>query len=266
MTTLRKLAKRYLPIRLVRALETPLSFDQQFDIYLRNLTNVLADDANMTVQAGPFNKMKLTDHWGPLGAKLLGLYECELWSVIENAVQMSPDVIINVGCAEGYYAVGLARLVPSARVYAFDLNKAAQDRCHELAVVNGVAERVCVGEKCTSRIIQYLVKDAKRPLIIIDCEGGEREILLTDKVELFSYSNVIVECHDFIDRTITPRLVHTFSKTHFIMRIEQSSRNPHSIPILKDWSERDRWIVVMEGRGEPMHWLSMVPMLDRSVG
>jgi hypothetical protein len=38
-------------------------------------------------------------------------------------------VIINVGCAEGYCAVGMARLLPPGRIYAFDINPQAQDIC-----------------------------------------------------------------------------------------------------------------------------------------
>jgi hypothetical protein len=259
MTLFRKFAKEHLPTRLVRALETPLSFEQQFEIRLRELTNRVAIASNMTVQSGLFAGMKLTDYWGPLGAKLLGVYECELADVIEKAVLTIPDVIINIGCAEGYYSVGLARLLPAAAVYAYDMNDSAQDRCYELALENGVAERVCIGGQCTNQTIQHLLQTANDPLLVIDCEGAEKEILLVDEIEIFSRSTIVVECHDFMDRTITSRLVEAFSKTHFVKLIQQNSRNPHSMPLLKDWPESHRWMVIMEGRGEPMHWLSMVP-------
>jgi hypothetical protein len=255
----RKVAKKLLPSQFLRAMQAPLSFDQQFKIRLRDLTNKLAVISNMTVQSGPFTGMKLTDHWGPLAAKLLGVYECELADVIENAAQAFPDVVINIGCAEGYYAVGLARLLPSATVYAIDMITNAQHRCYELALENGVADRIRIGGECTNQTIRHLLRTSNNPLLVIDCEGAEREILLVDNVDIFSGSTIIVECHDFIDRTITPCLVRAFNQTHFIKRIEQGARNPSSMPLLRDWQERDRWLVIMEGRGEPMHWLNMVP-------
>src|ERR1700686_4848787 len=64
------------------------------------------------VQSGPFKGMRLSDQttWGDgdLGAKILGCYEQELWPHLEGARRGAYRRVINVGCAEGYYAVGLA--------------------------------------------------------------------------------------------------------------------------------------------------------------
>jgi hypothetical protein len=40
--------------------------------------------------------------------KFLGTYERELYSVIERAIELAPRYVLNIGCAEGFYAVGLA--------------------------------------------------------------------------------------------------------------------------------------------------------------
>jgi len=42
--------------------------------------------------------------------KLLGFYEQPLQPYIEQVIQTGYPTIINIGCAEGYYAVGLAHL------------------------------------------------------------------------------------------------------------------------------------------------------------
>jgi hypothetical protein len=44
--------------------------------------------------------------------KLLGCYEAELHGVIACALNTTYDTIIDIGCAEGYYAVGLALHFP----------------------------------------------------------------------------------------------------------------------------------------------------------
>ena len=49
------------------------------------------------------------------------------------------------GCAEGYYAVGMARLAPEITVYAYDIEERARIACADLAQRNGVADRVIVG-------------------------------------------------------------------------------------------------------------------------
>ena len=58
-------------------------------------------------------------------AKLLGCYEQPLQAFVEIAIQKRYPTILNIGCAEGYYAVGMARRMPNTRVLAHDLNPKA---------------------------------------------------------------------------------------------------------------------------------------------
>lgn len=51
--------------------------------------------------------------------KLLGSYECELHEIIESALRSNHHRVIDVGSAEGYYAVGFA-LKRGCHVVAFD--------------------------------------------------------------------------------------------------------------------------------------------------
>lgn len=76
-------------------------------------------------------------------------YERELHGVVEAIVATPYDTVVNVGCAEGYYAVGLARRMPQARFHTFDTNEAAQAACLRLAQINGVAERMAIAGTLT---------------------------------------------------------------------------------------------------------------------
>jgi hypothetical protein len=58
-------------------------------------------------------------------AKLLGCYEQPLQPYIQQAIDAGYPTILNIGCAEGYYAVGMARRMPDTTVFAHDLNEAA---------------------------------------------------------------------------------------------------------------------------------------------
>jgi len=75
----------------------------------------------------------------------LGCYEHELHPHVERLIGRTFDALLNIGCADGYYAVGLARRMPGAPVFAHDLNPKAQTGCREVAALNGVAERGQVG-------------------------------------------------------------------------------------------------------------------------
>ena len=68
---------------------------------------------------------------------MLGTYEKELNSVIEEACAAHPSLIVDVGAAEGYYACGMALRNPQARVVAFEMQ--AKGRGMPLPFVLGPA-------------------------------------------------------------------------------------------------------------------------------
>ena len=67
-----------------------------------------------------FNQIKPTG--SSIYAKLLGSYELELEPVLKNLLTQNFTHLVNVGCDEGYYAVGIALFLPGINVIAFDCN------------------------------------------------------------------------------------------------------------------------------------------------
>ena len=74
--------------------------------------------------------------------KLIGSYEAPLIPIINGLSQKAYRRIINAGCAEGYHAVGLARLLPDAEILAFDRNPLAQKACQRVAEFNKISDRI----------------------------------------------------------------------------------------------------------------------------
>lgn len=103
-----------------------------------------------TVQTGPFAGMKYDGRaTGSTAApKLIGSYESEIAPWIEQLCADSYDCVIDIGCAEGYYAVGMALRSPASKVVAFDIDSTARALCTELARLNGVSERIEVRSTC----------------------------------------------------------------------------------------------------------------------
>jgi len=108
-------------------------------------------------------------------AKLLGCYEQPLQPHIEHAIRQDYPLVLNIGCAEGYYAVGLARRMAATRVLAFDVDPRAQDTCRALAQKNGVAERVQVRALFGTQDFDGY-RD-QRVLVLCDIEGAESALL-----------------------------------------------------------------------------------------
>ena len=95
--------------------------------YRRELHHIFQDlvarNGN-AVQSGPFRGMAYAlpglgaeeiFHYGGV-PKLLGCYEAELHGIFDGVALNGYDTILNIGCAEGYYVAGLARILPQARV------------------------------------------------------------------------------------------------------------------------------------------------------
>jgi hypothetical protein len=215
------------------------------------------------VQSGPFAGMALPDRasWGDgdLLPKLLGCYEMELHPVIDEIIAAAPDLIVNVGAAEGYYAVGMARLIPGAFVHAFDTEAKSQEICREAAGLNDVSSRVSVSGQCTPDLLQAIVPRGRTPVVICDCEGYERDLIDPRRVPALRTAMLLIECHDFIDPSITPTLVERLSATHALEGVREGARDPNTSPFLQGLDSLDRWLAVCEYRPTMMHWIIARP-------
>jgi predicted O-methyltransferase YrrM len=164
--------------------------------------------------------------------------------------------VINVGCAEGYYAIGFARCLPQATVYAFDIDRHAQAICASAAKDNGIADRINVEGICTADRLAEIIENSTSTLIVMDCEGAEIDLLDPLKVPGLARCDIVVEAHDFIVPEATKILEDRFRASHAIDRITQGGRNPNEIEELADYSEADRWLMVDEKRPAMMTWLA----------
>jgi hypothetical protein len=151
---------------------------------------------------------------GPLLSKLLGCYEAELAPVLESVLATSYSYILTIGSAEGYYSIGLAMLKPEAMHYAYDTDPNARLVCEEIAKLNGVDERLVIGETCSKQTLASF-QTKGRGLVICDCEGFELELFDTTIASKLKDCDFIIELHSFIDITIYSRVSSVFKDTHF---------------------------------------------------
>ena len=146
-------------------------------------------------------------------------------------------------------------LVVQLLKYIF-LDPRALEICAATASDNGVADRVRL---MTPSVFGDTELPPSDTAWIVDCEGYELTYLDPVRRPDLSRSMIIVECHDFVDRSITPALIERFSTTHSIELIEQGGRNPSACSLLRHLPDIYRWQAVDEGRPEIMHWLVLRP-------
>ena len=230
--------------------------------YLEELTRQRSGGA---VRQGPFQGMRYGDR--SVGSayipKVLGIYERELNPVVARINALRLPLVIDVGSAEGYYAVGLATTKPQARVVAFETEAAGRNALAQLAALNGVGDRVEVRGQCELADLRVALERATRALVFCDAEGYEEVLLDPAAIPALARVYLAVETHDFLCPGVTDRLAARFEPTHRAERIVQTPRSredfPYSTLVTKLLPGRYLDWAVDEWRPEIMSWLWLEP-------
>ena len=239
----------------------------QLDVSLRLLAkwrsqliqNTLQQRDGTRIWSGPFEGMDFLPRstHGCHVAKLIGSYEQPLQPFIEDAIQAAYPVVLNIGCAEGYYAVGMVRRMPATQVHAFDIDPAAQQACGELAAKHGVADRVRVAARFTTD--DFATFAGQKTLVLCDIEGTEKELLDPEAAPALRGMDLIVESHDCVVAGITGLLTDRFTASHAITVVEDSGER--RLPNVPAWFTRlghlDQLLATWEWRSGPTPWLVM---------
>lgn len=221
------------------------------------LGRALVERSGERVLWGPFRGMAypVRASEGARNPRLIGCYEASLAPVIEEIIGTGYDRVIDIGSAEGYYAVGFALRIPGARVIARDTDAKAQAACAALAAANGVAGRVEVGGAVTSGDFERLVTG--RCLILCDIEGAEVELLDPETAPSLKGADLLVEVHEGMRPGSLALLERRFALSHDIRRIGRQVKDEG----LPDWAEQlsdmDRLLLLWEWRSSPTPWLWM---------
>lgn len=223
------------------------------------IQGALVKQHGTVVMQGPFEGLNFLDRSaeGCHIPKLLGCYEQPLFPYLEQSIQANYDTILNIGCAEGYYAVGMARRLSDAIIYAYDINPVAQAACAQLAAKNDVGHRVKVGGHFSPT--DFTVFEQNRVLILCDIEGKEKDLLNPEASPALRKMDLIVESHECIEPGLTNEMVRRFSDSHQItVLMDKGQRELKSVP---DWfinlSNLDQLLAVWEWRSGPTPWLVM---------
>jgi hypothetical protein len=178
------------------------------------------------ILGGPFKGMRYSGETAHsvLLPKVLGTYECEIAEDIVSLIGNSQTTIINVGCAEGYYANGALKLNPVVHVIAFDTEVLAQKACQAIASRNGYEQRMTVGGFCDGTMLNDLLASEHADLLIVDAEGYERVLLDPQNTPNLLTTSILVEIHESTKGEMSQLLLSRFSESHIIKQV--SAREP----------------------------------------
>ncbi len=208
------------------------------------------------VAGGLFAGMRLLPRAseGCILPKLLGCYEAALQPHLRALARAEPDVVVNIGCAEGWYAVGMARLLPRTEIHAFDIDPAARALCAEMAALNGVAGTIRIG--AAFALDGFAAYAGRAALVLCDIEGAERTLLDPAASPALCGFDLVVEAHDGSE-PISRMLAARFAATHDVTVLD--GVRPQFIPPawIAALPEIDQLLAVWEMRRAPTPWLVM---------
>ena len=175
--------------------------------------------------------------------------------MFEEIIAEAYPVVMDVGCAEGFYAVGLARRMPNTRIRTHDINPKARETCATLAGMNGVTDRIEIGGEVDHAGFDRCAEE--RTLVLCDIEGAEEVLLDPQKAQGLVHADILVEVHDCFSPGLCDRLQARFEATHEVVRIDREV----DMTALPDWmegfSDLDRVLALWEWRMGPTPWLWM---------
>lgn len=222
------------------------------------------------VYSGPFAGMKYVykSTGSALFPKLLGTYELELYSIIEDLCRKQFNTIISVGTGEGYYAVGFAVRNSQAHVIAFETKNEGQRLIKKMAGINGVDKRIGVHGLCDSISLSNSLTRCNRCLILMDIEGGEETVLDPLVIPKLRESHILVELHDVLRRGMGAIITSRFESSHKITEVWSRNRNLEDFPI-ESWRRHlfrlKKYLIrsMYENRPEQMRWFYLEPGNER---
>jgi hypothetical protein len=223
------------------------------------IQNTVIKHQGTIIHQGPFAGLNFLDQSaeGCHIAKLLGCYEQPLQPFIYEAIKRNYHTLLNIGCAEGFYAVGMARNMPDTRIMAYDINPKAQETCKLLAKKNSVDHLVSVNALFEPKDFEQYGQN--KTLILCDIEGNEAELLDPEIAPALKTMDLIVESHEVLIPGITKRLIQRFQQSHQITLVQDNGQR--QLDPIPEWfyqlNHLDQLLAVWEWRTGPTPWLIM---------
>jgi hypothetical protein len=218
------------------------------------------------IQNGPFKGMKYINRssGSSLLPKILGSYEEPIqdWvsEVIESVYVKKYLNILDIGCAEGYYAAGFAMKLPDSKIWAYDIDEVARNNANELAALNGL-HNIEIKAECTHEELNS--KCQPDTLVFCDIEGYEKHLLDPLKVPNLRFVDLIIESHDCFVPNITDILIERFYMTHTMRIVVDYPYRVNKYTTPKTPTKDQRHYITDEKRRDYMKFIYMESIVGK---
>jgi hypothetical protein len=236
------------------------------NILKESLSQQLSQIFNNTIAYGPFSGFKMApSEWSQSmdrGVMLLGIYEQEVLAVITTNAP-SFDYFVNIGSADGYYALGVLKNNHFKKSYCFEILEKEREVFLNNAELNNLNNRFEMYEQATSDFHLMIPDDVKSNCImLVDIEGFEFEIFNRESISAFRKALIVIELHEFAvedGESKLENLLNIASEFFDLEYLTTAARDVSVFPELRRLQDNLRWLLVSEGRAQLQRWLVLKP-------
>lgn len=195
---------------------------------------------------------------------ILGCYEANVLRELARLCNGARPMV-DIGAADGYYAVGAVYAGLTPRAFCFEMTDAGREVIRANAERNDVADRVEVtglaGVDFLDHIPSEYWSEDRSAVFLMDIEGGEFDLLTNEVLRRMRHSYAVIELHEAPDLVPSKidALVARAGEIFDLSVVKTGPRDPAEIPELELMSDDDRWLLMSESRPYAMSWLILEP-------
>lgn len=246
-----------------------LMFKRAINARRQQLAIEIAGLYRWKIAHGPFVGMQISKSswWGQtdLASKILGFYEAEVLAVLSSIDKTRYRHFVDLGAADGYYAIGTVYAGLFEDAYAFEMSHQGQAVIRANAQLNGISERVHVYGIADSNFDQQIPEvSLAQTVVLIDIEGGEFDLLDELLLQRLKQSLLVIELHEFMVDNGTEKLAALIKRLEQLYKLSwlrTGVRDLSNFDALESFNDTDRWLLCSEGRMQLQKWLVCEPLV-----
>ena len=218
------------------------------------------------VAYGIFKGMKLSknSYWSKNDfiTHILGVYEKHVLKKIIEFSNKGNNLFIDIGAADGYFAIGMAFSETFKKIYAFEIDEEGRRSLNRNIENNLCKDKVVVDIEANFETLKEIVDKNKSAVILIDIEGSEFDLLDNKLLKLLSNCYIVCELHPTLSANgfEKQKMLINNAKAFFdVSIIQRESYCPNKFSELNEFTDEERLIAFGEGRENNMNWLILEP-------
>lgn len=226
----------------------------------------LFEYCNGTIKYGPFKGLKLTSNtwWGgnDLGSMCFGLYENELLEFLHSESLVKRDTFVDIGAADGYYAIGLLKSKRIKKALCFEITSEGRNTIEQNWNINEQPGEIEIkGDVFKDFKSSINNINLKKSIVLIDIEGAEFSFLENEVLRTLRDTVIAIEIHNWIPNFIELYSGFLKNANEFfdIEILDRKERNTFLFEELRSLTDDNRLLLTSEARPCVMRFLILKP-------